>query len=296
MEFKPGDVSQPKLHGYLLGAVAPRPIALVSTVDGNGNVNLSPFSFFNVFSSNPPIAIFSPARKGRDNTTKHTYENVKEIKECVINVVSYDMVQQTSLSSSEYEKGVNEFTKAGFTEVQSTLIQPPGVLESPARLECIVKDVVELGETGGAGNLVICEVKLVHISDQILDEKGHIDPNKIKLVGRMGGNWYNKAYGEALFSVEKPLTEPGIGVDLIPEDIRNSMILSGNDLGILGNAKEMPDETSVNEYKLMELADLFIQHEDDPKKLELEIHQKAKKLIQENRVEEAWKTLLSFNN
>ncbi len=296
MEIIPGSIPQSKFHGYLLGSVAPRPIALVSTVDSEGNVNVSPYSFFNVFSSNPPIAIFSPARRGRDNTTKHTLENVREVKECVINVVNYNMVQQTSLSSSEYAKGVNEFVKAGFTEQSSKTVSVPGVKEAPVKLECRVKEIIELGSEGGAGNLVICEVLLLNINDDVINENGHVDPNLMQLVGRMGGAWYNKAYGEALFQVEKPGIVPGIGIDNIPVDIRNSTILTGNDLGVLGNVKQIPDETEVNEYKLIELSDLFVEYEDDANGLELKIHELAKQLIKSNKVEEAWKALLTFNN
>lgn len=214
MTIDPKEISVPELHGHLLSAVAPRPIAFASTVDKEGNVNLSPFSFFNVFSANPPVMIFSPARRGRDNTTKHTLENVKEHAEVVVNVVSYDMVQQMSLSSTEYEKGVNEFEKAGFTEVKSDRVAPPRVKESPVSFECKVTEVKSLGEQGGAGQLVFCEVLLIHIADRVLGENGKIEPNKIDLVARMGGNWYSRAAGDAIFEVTKPLTTMGIGVDL----------------------------------------------------------------------------------
>ncbi len=248
LSITPGEVPVPKLHGYLLGSVGPRPIALASTIDKDGNVNLSPFSFFNVFSANPPIAIFSPARRGRDNTTKHTYENVLDVKEVVINVVTYSIVQQVSLSSTEYGKGINEFEKAGLTPIASELIQPPRVKESPVQLECIVNDVVPLGTEGGAGNLVISEIKRIHIAEDILNEKGMVDQQKIDLVGRMGGNWYCRAAGDALFEVEKPLTTLGIGVDSLPDHIRNSSILTGNDLGKLGNVEELPSAEDVNSF------------------------------------------------
>jgi flavin reductase (DIM6/NTAB) family NADH-FMN oxidoreductase RutF len=239
ISINPQDISTGKLHGYLLGAVAPRPICFASTIDAKGNVNLSPFSFFNVFSANPPIMVFSPARRVRDNTTKHTLENVLETQEVVINIVSYEMVQQMSLSSTEYPKEVNEFLKAGFTEVASEMVRPPRVAESPVQFECKVLNVVAMGENGGAGNLVICEVIKLHINEYILDSEGHIDPIKIDTVARMGGNWYSRAK-EGMFEVPKPLTTLGIGVDALPETIRNSNILTGNDLGMLANVEEIP--------------------------------------------------------
>ncbi|MCI5056230.1 MAG: flavin reductase family protein [Flavobacteriales bacterium] len=296
LKIIPSETPIPKLHGYLLGAVSPRPIAFVSTVDQGNRVNLSPFSFFNVFSSNPPTAIFSPARRGRDNTTKHTFENVKVVKEAVINVVSYDMVEQMSLSSSEYAEGVNEFVKAGFSELASESVRPPRVKESPVQMECTVKEVIELGDNGGAGNLVICNIELIHINEAILDDKGRIDPNLIDLVGRMGGNWYSRASGDAIFEVQKPGSSVGIGFDNLPKDILQSSILTGNDLGKLAGIDELPDETSVNEYKLTELSDLFIEHQDDQMNLEKELHNRAKGLLLEDKKTEAWMTLLSFNN
>src|SRR5690554_7843172 len=215
ISITPQDVSTAKLHGYLLGAVSPRPIAFASTVDKEGNVNLAPFSFFNVFSANPPILVFSPARRGRDNTTKHSYENVLKVPEVVINIVSFDMVQQTSLASTEYAKGINEFKKAGFTELSSDIVKPPRVAEAPVQLECKVNDVISLGKEGGAGNLVICEVVKLHIKENILDDDGAIDPFKIDTVSRLGGNWYSRAK-HGLFEVPKPLRTLGIGVDKLP--------------------------------------------------------------------------------
>ena len=240
LQINPKDITTGELHQYLLGAVGPRPIALASTIDKDGNSNLSPFSFFNVFSANPPIAIFSPARRVRNNTTKHTLENILENNEVVINVVSYDIVQQTSLSSTEYDCGVDEFIKSGLTPIKSNLIKPFRVKESPVQMECTVNDVISLGKQGGAGNLVICEIKMLHINKNILNDAGAIDPNKIDLVGRMGGNWYCRSSKDALFEVEKPLRNLGIGVDNIPSEIRNSHILSGNDLGMLGNVESIP--------------------------------------------------------
>lgn len=295
LSIDPKTLPVAKVHGYLLGAVAPRPIAFASTLDEEGNPNLSPFSFFNIFSANPPIAIFSPARRGRDNTTKHTYENVKKVKECVINIVNYDMVQQMSLASVEYPKGINEFVKAGFTPIASEVVKPFRVKESPVQLECIVKDVIELGTEGGAGNLVICEVVRIHINEEILDANGRIDPEKIDLVARMGGDWYSRAK-LGLFEVAKPNEKIGIGVDQIPSDIRFSKVLTGNHLGQLGNSESLPDETSVNEFKLTELAELFIEFEDDAQKLESALHQKAASFLNEGNVHDAWLTLLSFNN
>ena len=296
MKIYPPETPVPKLHGHLLGSIGPRPIAFASTMDKDGNPNLSPYSFFNVFSANPPIAIFSPARRGRDNTTKHTYENLKETNEVVINVVNYAIVEQMSLSSTEYAKGVNEFEKAGLTPIESELIKPYRVMESPVQLECKVKEVVELGSEGGAGNLIICEIILMHINDAIIGEDGRIDQNKIDLVGRCGGNWYTRASGSSLFEIAKPLASLGIGVNEIPTDIRNSNILTGNNLGQLGNIESLPNETDVNDFRLMELADIFVTYENNGVQLELELHKKAKEYLELGKVQEAWMTLLSFNN
>ena len=283
LKIKPQEVSIAELHSHLLGAVGPRPIALTSTVDGEGNPNLSPFSFFNVFSANPPIAIFSPARRVRNNTTKHTLENVLNNKEVVINLVSYAMVQQTSLSSTEYGPSVNEFDKAGFTPIASEIVKPFRVKESPVQLECVVKEVISLGDEGGAGNLVICEVKLVHIDQSILNEAGKIDPNKIDLVGRMGGNWYCRASHDAIFEVKKPLTTLGIGIDQIPNDIINSDILSGNDLGILGNVETIPSMQEVEQF----CSANKLNNENSTT-----LHLKAKELLKKGNTMDAWKTLL----
>lgn len=295
ISISPSQSTLPELHGYLLGAIGPRPIALASTVDKDGNPNLAPFSFFNVFSTRPPIAVFSPARKGRDNTTKHTYENAKATGEVVINVVTYDIVQQTSLSSIEYAKGENEFIKAGFTMLKSELVKPPRVKESPVHLECKVKQILEMGDEGGAGNLILCEIVKLHMDENIFDENGRIDQQRIDLVGRMGGNVYCRAHGQALFEVPKPLSTLGMGVDQIPEDIRNSHILTGNDLGMLGNVEQLPDETTVNDFKLVELSDIFMSNPDG-ELLERALHSKAKAYLAQGEVENAWKTLLSFNN
>jgi flavin reductase (DIM6/NTAB) family NADH-FMN oxidoreductase RutF len=294
--FIPSEISVPQLHGILLGSVGPRPIAFASTINQEGVPNLSPFSYFNVFSANPPILIFSPARRGRDNTTKHTYENAKAHPEVVINIVNYDMVEQMSLSSTEYPEGVNEFEKSGLTGIPSDLVKPLRVKESPVQYECRVNEIVELGEGGGAGNLVICEVLKIHVREDIIDEDLKIDQTAIDQVGRMGGNYYVRAHGSALFEVEKPLRTLGIGVDQIPEDVKNSPILTGNDLGKLGNVEELPDETEVNDYKLTELSDLFVELEDHPHDLERRLHEIAHDMLGRGKVREAWLTLLSFNN
>ncbi|MGB1102992.1 MAG: flavin reductase family protein [Crocinitomicaceae bacterium] len=292
----PKSLPIPQLHGYLLGAVGPRPIAFASTIDKDGVSNLAPFSFFNVFSANPPIMVFSPARSGRTNTTKDTYNNVKEVPEVVINVVNYELVHQMSLASSPYEPGIDEFKKTGLTPIPSETIKPFRVAESPVQFECKVNEVIELGDGGGAGNLVICEVTRIHINDDVLGDDGKIDQHKIDLVSRMGGNWYCRADEASMFEITKPIVTKGIGVDAIPEDIRLSTVLSGNDLGQLGGIEELPNETDVNDYKLLELSDLFVSLEDEQAKLEIALHQRAKELLIENKLEEAWKTLLSFNN
>jgi len=296
LSIDPKELPIPQLHGYLLGAIGPRPIAFASTIDAEGNANLAPFSFFNVFSANPPILIFSPARSGRTNTNKDTFHNVKSVAEVVINVVNHDIVHQMSLASSPYEADVDEFEKAGFTKVASETIKPFRVAESPVQFECVVNEVIELGQNGGAGNLVICEVKRIHINEAILDKDGKIDQHKIDLVSRMGGNWYCRADQNSMFEITKPIATCGIGMNAIPEDILNSTILTGNDLGQLGGIEELPNETDVNEYKLLELSDLFVSLEDEQSTLEKQLHERAQKLLIQNKLEEAWMTLLSFNN
>jgi len=241
----PGDIPHPKLHQYLLSGIAPRPIALASTIDAEGRPNLSPFSFFNVFGVNPATLIFSPSRRGRDGSTKNTLENTRVVPEVVINVVTYEMVNQVSLASTEYPAGVDEFLKAGFSKVPSEIIKPFRVMESPVQLECRVRDLIETGSGGGAANLVICDIVMVHISETILGEDGAIDQNKIRLVGRMGKDFYVKAFGEALFEVEKPLRQIGIGIDALPDFIRLSKVLTGNELGLLGNLERMPSEEEI---------------------------------------------------
>lgn len=285
----PKNISTKELHGLLLGGIGPRPIALASTMDKEGNPNLSPFSFFNIFSANPPILIFSPARRVRDNTIKHTLENVMEHPEVVVNIVNHSIVEQMSLSSTEYGKGVNEFSKSGLTPVESETIRPFRVQESPMQLECKVLEVKQLGNEGGAGNLVICEVVKVHFDENILDENGKVSPFKIDLVGRMGGDWYVRANDDALFEVEKPLSTIGIGFDQLPEGIKTSNYLTGNELAKLANFESIPNLTEVEKWmKEEEIIALLNQKEDKTNA----IHDKAKELLADNYVLEAWLTLL----
>ncbi len=284
----PQDIPTAQLHGYFLGAIGPRPIALASTLDKNGRPNLSPFSFFNVFSTNPPILIFSPARRVRDNSSKHTLQNVLGTKEVVINVVTYDMVQQSSLASTEYAEGENEFVKAGLTMLKSDRVKPFRVAESPVQFECKVTKVESLGMKGGAGNLIFSEVLKIHIKSSILDGIGNIDQSKIDLVARMGGNWYSRA-NKGLFEVPKPLSSLGIGVDKIPDKIRLSEVLTGNDLGMLGNVEHIPTQKDVVEFIGSNIEIRNIINAGDTKKL----HQKAQEYLQKKDVLSAWKVLLS---
>ncbi len=285
-ELKPADV-----QNYLQHAIAPRPVCFASTIDREGHVNLSPFSFFNLFSSNPPVVIFSPARRVRDNTTKHTLQNVEEVKEVVINIVDYDMVQQSSLASCEYPKGTNEFEKAGFTAIPSTLITPPRVKESKIQMECKVIEIKPLGTEGGAGNLVICEVLCMHIDDNILDENKKIDQRKIHHIARLGGDWYCKVDEHSLFMVPKPNTQLGIGVDTLPDNIRYSKILTGNDLGMLANVHEMPViDPAFTDDKLKNIVQYY---SIDPQEMEKELHSYAHHLLQDNKVQAAWQILLA---
>jgi len=292
LTIDPKTVSTAEFHGYLLGAVAPRPIAFASTVDKAGNVNLSPFSFFNAFSANPPVLIFSPARRVRDNTTKHTLDNVLEVPEVVINIVNYNMVQQMSLASTEYDHGVNEFEKAGFHEIASQKIKPPRVAESPASFECKVNDVIALGNEGGAGNLIICEVVMAHFDDAIFDKTGKIHPANLDAVARMGGNWYSRANGDSLFEVPKPLTTKGIGVDSLPVEVRLSHVLSGNDLGQLGNVERLPSQNEVEEFASEpEVSAILENFNDNSIEIENELHKLAKNFLEEGEVEKALKVL-----
>lgn len=288
------DLKPAELQNYLQYAIAPRPICFVSTIDKQGNVNLSPFSFFNIFSINPPICVFSPSRRVRDNTTKHSLENILEVPECVINIVNYGMVQQTSLASVEYPKGVNEFVKSGFTQLPSEMVKPPRVAESPVQMECLIRQVIPLGENAGAGNLVLAEIKRIHINEDILDESGKIDQAKIDLVARLGGDWYCRVGAENLFEVEKPVRTLGIGVDSLPASIRNSAVLTGNNLGQLGNVESLPTDEEINAFstdpELRQILDATI---GDSKTRERELHQYARKLLESKEVAKAWKVLLS---
>lgn len=282
MTLDPNDIKTPELHGILLGAVQPRPIAFASTVNADGAVNLSPYSFFNVFSANPPVMIFSPARRVRDNTVKHTLLNAQSTGEVVINMVNYNIVQQMSLSSTEYGAGVDEFVKSGLTAVESLKVKPPRVAESPASFECKVKDIISLGDQGGAGNLIICEVIMVHVDDAVLDADRGIDPFKIDTVARMGGNWYCRSK-DAMFEVAKPLSTLGVGVDALPDHARNSTVLTGNDLGKLGNIEQVPVLEEVHAFaKAEQLSTLST----------LQKHHLAKEFILKGAVQDAWKILL----
>lgn len=291
MRIVPGEVKTGELHSYLLGAVSPRPICFASTMDAAGVPNLAPFSFFNVFGSNPTTLIFSPSRKVRDNTLKHTLLNIMETREVVINMVNYEMMHQMSLSSCEYPKGIDEFEKSGFTKLASEKVKAFRVAESPVQIECKVRDIIETGKEGGAANLIICEVLIMHINDTILDNKDHIDPNKIDLVARMGGDFYCRASGNAIFEVAKPNNRLGIGVDALPESIRNSSILTGNNLGQLANVHEMPYvDATFNDDKLKNIIQYF---SINPDEMDTELHRYAKELLDLGKVYEAWQVLLA---
>ncbi|MEC4003258.1 flavin reductase family protein [Flavobacterium sp. SUN052] len=288
LTIDPKELSPAKLQGYLQSAVAPRPIAFASTMDKNGKPNLSPFSFFNIFSSNPPILVFSPARRVRDNSIKHTLINCQDTKQVVINVVNYDIVQQMSLSSTEYADGVNEFAKAGLTPILSEIVKPYRVAESPVQFECKVNEIIALGTEGGAGNMIICEVLKIHINEAVLDENGTIDPMKIDLVSRLGGNWYSRA-NAGLFEVEKPLATLGIGVDAIPDFVKESPIFKGNDLGKLGNIEALPTIEEITIFVKQNFEVKGVLSADD----EVKKHQLAKIYLDKNEVLTAWKVLLA---
>jgi len=279
LTINPKEVSVSVLHGYLQGSIAPRPIAFASTIDKDGNVNLSPFSFFNVFGTNPPTLIFSPNRRVRDGSQKHTLENVLEHDEVVINMVDFAMVEQMSLASCEYEKGINEFIKGGFTEEPSIMVKPPRVKESKAAFECKVKQVIQMSEEGGSPNLVICEIVLAHFSEDILDENGKIDQTKTDWVARLGGDWYVRASGDALFEVAKPSIHKGIGVEAIPDFIKNDSSFSGNDLGRLGNIENLPSKDEIDD---------FILHNPNANFKEM-----GKEYLTHGKIKEAWIALLS---
>mgnify|MGYP001216204008 CR=1 FL=1 len=292
MIIDPQTLSQPELHSYLLGVIAPRPIAWASTIDKAGHVNLAPYSFFNVFSSNPPLLILSPALP-RTGEPKHTLTNVEETGELVVNIVSFPVVEQMSLSSTAYPKEVNEFVKSGLSEEKSEKVKPPRVKESIASFECKLTKVIHLGDQPGAGNLILCEVVYGHMSDEILDENGKPDPHKADLVGRMGGDWYCRAQGEALFKVPKPNRNLGIGVDQIPAVIRNSPVLTGNNLGRLGNIEKLPDSSSIKEFgETEEFKEIKIRFVNDQDSFIDHLHAEAQKYIQANEIEKAWLLLL----
>jgi len=286
------DLTLVQRQHYLQHAIAPRPICFASTIDKEGNINLSPFSFFNLFSVNPAIVVFSPSRRVRDNTTKHTLQNLQEVPEVVINIVDFDMIQQTSLASCEYPKDVNEFHKAGFTSIPATLIRPPMVAESKVKMECRVAEIKPLGNDAGAGNLVLCEILRIHVSEEILTESKTIDQQKINHVARLGGDWYCVVNAENLFIVQKPNTELGIGVDALPANIRNSEILTGNNLGQLANVQSLPSIDASFEDDT--LKNIFQYYAINPEEMEIELHRYAKKLLEKNMVAEAWQVLLAI--
>ena len=290
--INPKEIKPSEFHAYTLGAIAPRPIAFASTIDKEGNPNLSPFSFFNAFGSNPPLVIFSPALRGRDGATKNTLDNVREVGEVVINIVNYDMVQQTSLASTEYAKGVNEFVKAGFTPEPSQLIKPFRVKESPVQMECTVREIIQTGTFGGAAVLVICEIVLMHINQNILNSEGKIDQSKIDLVGRMGGDYYSRS-AKGLFIVPKPNAKIGIGMDQLPESIRTSTILTGNDLGMLANVEHLPTEEEMNNFENDEsVKKLIAALKANPENKITVLHLAARELLMANNSSEAWKVLM----
>ena len=293
ISIKLSSLTPAQTQNYLQHAIAPRPICFASTIDKEGNVNLSPFSFFNMFSANPPIVVFSPAKRVRDNSIKHTLENVMEVPEVVINMVDYDMVHQMSLSRCDYPKGINEFLTAGFTEQKATLVKPPMVKESKIKFECKVNQIIPLGTEGGAGNLVIAEIMVMHLEESILNAEHKIDNTKIELLGRLGDHWYTRTNAASMFEVEKPNIKLGIGFDQLPETIRNSKILNGNDLGKLANVNELPViNPSFHDDKLKNIIQYY---SINPEDMERELHSYAKELLQQNKVEEAWQILLGLN-
>jgi len=294
--FVTKDLAIPDLHQYLLGSIGPRPIALASTISSDGIPNLSPFSFFNVFSANPPIVIFSPSRRGRTADLKDTYHNVKAVPEVVINVVNYNMVHQCNLASSPYSFDTDEFSKSGFTSLASENVRPFRVAESPVQMECRVNEVIELGKGGSAGNLVVCEVIKIHIESSLFNERGDIDQQKIDLVARMGRHWYCRAQPESMFELVQPTTSCGIGFDQLSTELLNSNIFNKKELSLLASIEKLPDETQVNEYKLIELSDFFVSLEDNPIELERILYKHAQQLLTENKLQDAWKTILAFNN
>ncbi len=293
MVIQLNEIKPAAAQAYLQHAIAPRPICFAATIDKEGRENLSPFSFFNLFSSNPPIVIFSPARRVRDNTTKHTLQNVLEVPEVVINIVDYAMVQQTSLASCEYPRDTSEFVKAGFTPEKARLLSVPMVKEAKIKLECKVIEVKPLGTEGGAGNLVICEVLCMHIDDSLLNENNMIDQTKLELVARLGGDWYCRVGPENMFKVEKPNMQLGIGIDALPMSIRSSRYLTGNHLGMLANVHEMPlVDVTFNDDRLKNIIQYF---SINPEDMEKELHHYAARLLDAGKVSDAWQVLLALN-
>ncbi|NND94502.1 MAG: flavin reductase family protein [Flavobacteriales bacterium] len=293
--INPKSLSIKERHGLLLGSIGPRPIAWVSTIDEKGVPNLAPFSFFNIFSSNPPILIFSPARSGRTNRTKHTYDNSKTRPEAVVNIVNHELLDRMVLTSLEYDKEVNEFERAGLTMLDSIKVKPPRVAESPVQLECKVLEVKELGLEGAAGNLIICEVVMMHFNDSILTEEGRIDQEKIDLIGRLGGAWYSRASGDALFEVRSNPMNTVVGYGSLPEFISNSPDISAKELKSLINAGELPDETEVNDFKLEKLAEIFSEYQENPGDLQKRLVEKAKEYLRKEELDNAWRTILAYN-
>lgn len=278
LSLNPKDEAPIDVYNYLVSAVAPRPIAFASTVSKKGEVNLSPFSFFNVISANPPMLIFSPVNRGKDASKKDTLINIEETKEVVINIVNYDMVQQMSLSSADYPKGVNEFEKAGFTMLESEKIKPFRVKEAPVQFECLVKDIIHIAPNGGAGNLIICEIVKMHFNKNILSSKNRIDPYKIDLVARAGGNFYSRAQ-TGYFEIAKPFAALGIGFDNLPKEILNSKVLSGNDLGKLASVEALPNEEEIKDFK-------------NSIKSDINSHELAKAYLEKDEIMKAWLVLL----
>ena len=252
LTIDPLETPHKDLHQFILGTVAPRPVAFVSSLDKDGNQNLAPYSFFNAFSSNPPIVVFSSNRKASTNTTKDTLENVRVSGECVINAVNYSMVRQMAVASVEFPRGVSEFQKTGLTPVASDLVKPPRVGESPAAMECIVQDIITLGEGGGAGHLIICKVVRMHVAKEVLGERNRIDPQKMDLMGRMGRAYYVRCSGQAIHTIVQDYIPVTIGYDQLPEHIKNSSILTGNDLGKLAGLVSLPDQESMMRVRQLE--------------------------------------------
>jgi flavin reductase (DIM6/NTAB) family NADH-FMN oxidoreductase RutF len=293
--FDPKDLPTPQLHEYLLATIAPRPIAWASTVDKNGRVNLAPFSFFNVFGSNPPILIFSPSRRVKDNTTKHTLRNVQETGECVINIANYELAGQMVLSSGEYSDEINEFELAGLETEASVKVKAPRVKGAPAHFECKVREIIPMGEHGGAANLIICEVIHLHLNENVFNEEGKVDPYKVDNVARLGRIWYTRAR-EGLYQMGAPRGDQShMGYGRLPESLLKSRYLTGNELAMLAGTSYMPTEEEIKMVKestgMQEIYEKYAAH---PEELQSKVHNLAKTLIHDNKIEEAWRVLLSI--